>query len=570
MPARGSRAAAFQMATAGLPLVKAARDRRAEESARRESEKAPDTQPEVVWQPFPGPQSLAYNHPADELFYGGAGGSGKTDLLLGVAGTTQRRSLILRREFPRARAIIERSREIFARGVKHQEKDSFNESLHLWRLADSRTIEIGAIQREADWMKYQGQAHDLKAFDEITEFTEKQYRSINIWNRSADPTTRVRVVATGNPPTTIDGEWVIDYWAPFLDGDHPDPAEPGSLVWYVRTKTEDGDRDLEVGRTPLADVLAAIESGEDISRPTYTADNGKVLKARSRSFVPGRVEDNPVLMDRGYDEQLEALPEDLRERFRYGLFVRVVESTEFQVIPTEWVVMAQDRWVRFMGTGKGELPKTKDAIARLKELNPNAIQTSIGADPSRGGADDACAVPVYGDWVAPVYAFPAKEIRTGRDMALRIGEVREHNSTIKIDIIGIGSSPYDACVDAGWPTVPMNFGEAAKDNIGHPLKDRSGLLTFANLRAYWIWSLMERLDPQHGAALMLPPCPKLKADLCSYRRKSMDGGKVHIEGKDEIKKRLGRSPDRGEAVIYALGNVPTVESTISDGGPAIW
>lgn len=526
------------------------------QQAARGSQSGNDDGP--VWQPFPGPQTLAYYHPADELFYGGAGGSGKTDLLLGVAGTAHRRALILRREFPRARAIIERSREIFARGVASHSKDSFNESLHLWRLADNRTIEIGAIQQEKDWQKYQGQAHDLKAFDEITEFTEKQFRSINIWNRSADPDTRVRVVATGNPPTTIEGEWVIDYWAPFLDSDHPEPAEPGSLVWYVRVKTEDGDRDLEVGRTPLDEVQRAIDAGAEIPRPTYEAPNGKVLTARSRSFVPGRVEDNPVLMARGYDEQLEALPEDLRERFRYGLFVRVVESQELQVIPTDWIVQAQERWKRYMGWESKELPKTKEAIALLKQRNPNAVQTAIGADPSRGGSDDACVAPVYGDWVAPVYAFSAKHIQTGRDMALKIAEVREDNALVKIDIIGIGSSPYDACVDAGWDVKAMNYAESAKSAKGNPLKDRSGLLTFANLRAYWIWLLMERLDPQHGATLMLPPDPKLKADLASFRRKNMDGGVVKIEGKDDIKKRLGRSPDRGEAVIYALSPDPGI------------
>ena len=529
------------------------------------------SQPEVVWTPFPGPQSLAYVHPADELFYGGAGGAGKTDLLLGVAGTSQKRSLILRREFPRARAIIERSREIFARGISHHQKDSFNESLHLWRLQDGKTIEIGSVQQEKDWMKYQGQAHDLKCYDEITEFTERQYRSINIWNRTADPDIRVRTIATGNPPTTIEGEWVIDYWAPFLDSDHPEPAEPGSLVWYVRTKTVDGDIDLEVARTSLDEVRESIKSGKAIERPTFTAPNGRVLKARSRSFVPGRVEDNPVLMDRGYDEQLEALPEDLRERFRFGLFVRVVESQEFQVIPTAWVAEAQERWKRFMGWTSKDVPKTKEAIALLKTINPNAIQTTIGGDPSRGGEDDACVAPVYGDWVAPVYGFPAKQILSGRDFALKVGEVREHNSLIKIDIIGIGSSPYDACKDAGWDVVAMNFGESAKYPHGVPLNDRSGLLTFSNLRAYWIWSLMERLDPQHGATLMLPPDPKLKGDLCSYRRESMDGGVIKIEGKEKIKKRLGRSPDRGEAVIYAIAPLThLVPGRISLGAPAMW
>ena len=166
----------------------------------------------VIWQPFPNsPQEFAFHHPADELFYGGAAGSGKTDLILGLSAFAKH-SLLLRREFPRCRAIIERSREIFARNVSIHARDSYNESLHLWRLSESNTIQIGSVQYEQDWQKYQGQAHDLKCFDELTEFSEGQFRKINIWNRHPDPNVRCRIVATGNPPTTVDGEWVLDYW----------------------------------------------------------------------------------------------------------------------------------------------------------------------------------------------------------------------------------------------------------------------------------------------------------------------------------------------------------------------
>ena len=50
---------------------------------------------EQIWVPNPGPQTEAYFCKADELFYGGQAGGGKTDLGIGLALTAHTRSLIL-------------------------------------------------------------------------------------------------------------------------------------------------------------------------------------------------------------------------------------------------------------------------------------------------------------------------------------------------------------------------------------------------------------------------------------------------------------------------------------------
>ena len=54
-----------------------------------------------IWQPFPNTNNeFAYQHIADELFYGGKAGVGKSILLLLLA-RDSKSSLVLRREFPR-------------------------------------------------------------------------------------------------------------------------------------------------------------------------------------------------------------------------------------------------------------------------------------------------------------------------------------------------------------------------------------------------------------------------------------------------------------------------------------
>ena len=508
----------------------------------------------VIWQPFPNsPQEFAFHHPADELFYGGAAGSGKTDLILGLSAFAKH-SLLLRREFPRCRAIIERSREIFARNISIHAKDSYNESLHLWRLSESNTIQIGSVQYEQDWQKYQGQAHDLKCWDELTEFSEMQFRKINIWNRHPDPSVRCRIVATGNPPTTVEGEWVLDYWGAFIDPDYDgDRAEHGSLVWFVRKYIGEEDQDVEIARTPLSEVKEYMARGEMPPRPIheYTLPNGTVkqLEGRSRSFIGGKVEDNPVLMAKGYDKTLEALPIELRTRFREGNFIRIVESTDLQVIPTAWVVAAMDRWVAHMGTKSLDF-NNAISIYRTKNQVPN--MSAMGVDPSRGGDDETAIAVRFADWIAPLHLTKGKYVEDGDAVRDIIHNLRIGNPQINIDVVGVGSSPYDSCKKMGWSVIAINGGATACDRNGKPLTDRTGLLRFRDINAMLAWKLMEALDPQYNPTLMLPPDPKLKAELCSIRRASIDGGVVSIESKKEVKKRLGRSPDRADAVKYAL------------------
>ena len=133
-----------------------------------------------LWIPNPGPQIDAYYNEADELFYGGQAGGGKTDLIMGLALNEHNRSLILRRTNKEAEKLPERMEEI----VGHT--DGLNRSTGSWKMSD-RIIDMGGCQLEADKQKRKGIPHDLKAFDEVSDFSETQYTFICAWNRSADP-----------------------------------------------------------------------------------------------------------------------------------------------------------------------------------------------------------------------------------------------------------------------------------------------------------------------------------------------------------------------------------------------
>jgi hypothetical protein len=425
--------------------------------------------------------------------------------VLGLALTQHTKSIVFRREYPQLKDLISRSREIVG------PHGTYNGQAHIWTL-DHCSLEFGAVQYERDVQRYMGRPHDLKAFDEITHFTESQFRFLKGWARTTARNQRVRVVATGNPPTDAEGAWVVRYWAPWLDPTHPKPAKPGELRWFTTIKGKDVE----------------VDGGEPFEH------EGELITPRSRTFIPAKLADNPALMATEYGATLQSLPEPLRTQLLYGDFGLTLDDDPWQVIPTDWIFAAQERWAA--------TPKPEDALS------------AIGVDVARGGRDETVISPVFGSWFGSLICVPGKQTPDGPSVAA-LAMQHAHGAPIFIDVVGVGSSPYDSIRSADHPVHPVNGGSSAPETA----KDRSGRLRPANLRAWLWWSLREALDPEHGAGLCLPPDRMLLADLAAPRFKVV-GDKLRVESKEDIIKRLGRSPDRGDAVTYAWHGIGSVAS----------
>lgn len=451
-----------------------------------------------VWTPLPGPQTDAVNSPADVIGYGGAAGGGKSDMLLGVAMTAHERAIIFRRHFTDLVDLVERGDAIldgdatFVWGTKRR-----------WELPDGRLIELGAVEHEKDKYKYRGRPHDLIGIDEAADFSESIFRFLSGWLRTTNPQQRTRVILTFNPPTTPEGEWIVRYFAPWLDTQHPNPAQPGELRYFVRID----DADVEV------------PNGEPYKR------DGVTYQPQSRTFIKARVEDNPYLMATDYVTQLESLPEPLRSQLRYGDFSIGTSDDPWQCIPTAWVLEAQER-------GR-------------KGVRPPLALRAVGVDVARGGGDNTAIAPLYGTWFDELLVYPGAETLNGAitaDYVLRV--LDGSDAPVYIDSIGYGASALDHLAPLHERTVSVNNSSKSSRT------DKSGKYGFTNLRAESYWKLREALDPASGEDIALPPSRQLRVDLCAPRYK-IQGGKIALESKDDIKKRIGRSPDYGDAVVLA-------------------
>lgn len=457
----------------------------------------------MKWLPNSGPQSDAYFHPADVLLYGGQGGGGKSDLGLGLAFTAHRRSLILRRKYANLGSMTERAIDI------NGSRDGFNGSPPpLLRTGDGRYIQFAGNQHLGDEQDWQGQPFDLKVFDEATQFLELQVRFHIGWIRTTLAGQRCRALLATNPPVDADGDWIIGMFRPWLDVTHPKPAKHGELRWYV---TAPDGSDFEV------------EGPEPVQLP---GANEPAIPM-SRSFIPAALKDNPYLINTGYQAKLDGLPEPIRSAVRDGNFMAARADADYQVIPTQWIIEAQGRW--------------------KPDGHKGQMMTAIGLDIG-AGRDETVAAPRFGPWYAPLECVTGEAARDPAHAAGMIIRLRKDNCGIVVDVGGgFGGPALLLFKENGIPCIPFN---GANSSLA---KTKDGKLGFVNKRAEAWWKFREELDPgqQGGSAIALPPDPQLRSDLAAPTWKLTTRG-IQIESKDDIKKRIGRSPDRGDAAVMAM------------------
>lgn len=446
---------------------------------------------------------IAVSHPNSLYITEGFIVTHNSALIIGLALTAHQRSLILRRTNKEARGFVEEIANVLGT------RDGFNGQDDIWRLPDGRTIEIGGCQLEDDKQKYKGRAHDLKAFDELADFTESQYEFICTWNRSTVPGQRCRVVATGNPPTTAEGLWVIRRWAAWLDPSHPNPAKPGELRWY--TNGPDG-REIEVDGPGPHEI------------------NGEWVTARSRTFIPAKLSDNPDLVRTNYAAVLAALPEELRAAYRDGRFDLGLKDQPFQAIPTAWI---------------------KASMARWTERPPASVpMCAIAVDCSGGGEDPMVIARRHDGWYDKLIEIPGKDIPAERAGSYAGGMVIAHRRDNALVIVDMGGG-YGGPLYEHLSDNQINV-TGYKGGAGGTGRTRDGQLEFYNARSAAIWRFREALDPDQpgGAKIILPPDNELLAEL-SAPSFEVKGKKIQVESKESVCKRIGRSTNKADAVVMA-------------------
>jgi hypothetical protein len=343
--------------------------------------------------------------------------------------------------------------------------------------------------------------------DEAAQVPEVQVRMLLGWLRTDIPGQRCRMVLGSNPPLNPVGDWLITYFAPWLDPKHHMPAQEGELRYFLPNEDGMGDR----------------ECGPD----DFIMMHDVIVKPQSRTFISSKFTDNPYYDKEAYAKSLAGLPDSARNILISGNFMLERSDDAYQAIPTDWVRQAQARWTSVPPVG--------------------VPMCAIGVDVAQGGVDRTVLARRHDGWYAPLLTFPGKDTPDGKTVAGLVITHRRNEAKPIVDIGGgWGGDAYAALRENGIDACSYM---GVKSSLQRT-KDQT--LKFFNVRSEAYWRFREALDPsqEQGSTIMLPNDAELVADLCAPSYEVGSGG-IKIEAKDKVCDRLGRSTDKGDAVVMA-------------------
>jgi hypothetical protein len=208
-------------------------------------------------------------------------------------------------------------------------------------------------------------------------------------------------------------------------------------------------------------------------------------------------------------------------------------DAEDGLIPLSWVRAANARWHAWRDSGSPEVGGRR----------------IIGVDVARYGEDATVLALREGDVIRELQVH--HKLDTTQTTALVEAQLDFPASRAVVDVIGVGAGVVDQLRSRGRPVEAFNASQRTNR------RDVTGSWKFPSVRSAAWWNLRELLDPARGATLALPDDDDLAAELTAPKWRIGTGNTLVVEAKDDMKKRLGRSPDRADAVCMACWTNPT-------------
>ncbi len=221
----------------------------------------------------------------------------------------------------------------------------------------------------------------------------------------------------------------------------------------------------------------------------------------------------PLLIGEKYVEEKRRKWGEKNPLFISKILGKFPENASDGLIPMSWILAAQQR-----------------------TLNPS-LPNQLGVDVGAGG-DKNVVAHRRGGFVRIIRRDqePDTMVSCGN---LLLDLKNTGAEVAKVDYIGIGRGMVDRAKEQGKPVIGINVATSPRETEG-----------YLNLRAEGYWGLRERF--QIGDIDIDENDDDLAAQLVELRFKPTSSGKIQIESKDDMKKRLGHSPDDADALMLSF------------------
>ena len=259
-----------------------------------------------------------------------------------------------------------------------------------------------------------------------------------------------------------------------------------------------------------------VMTGNPTESSGYFYDSHTLLIDR---FWTLRVSSEEVPRARGHIEDvIQRFGADSNE-YRVRVLGEFPKAGPDSLIPMEWVEAAVSR-----------------------DVAPMKVLPVWGLDPARGGDRSALCKRKGNTVMEPVKVFNQKDTMTLCGLIIREWdntEIDERPHEICVDVIGIGAGVVDRLSELGLPVRGVNVGESAS------IDD-----TFMRLRDQLHWKLREWFEARN---CKIPNDRGLISELTVTKYRVLSSGRVQVESKDDMKKRLaGKSPDLADALMLTF------------------
>lgn len=229
----------------------------------------------------------------------------------------------------------------------------------------------------------------------------------------------------------------------------------------------------------------------------------------------------------------------------------------------DWIIFYE---VMFPDNGAedGLIPRAWIQLA-INQAGCEGDHKQTGLDPARFGRDKTIYIYRKGGKVERI--DQTEKMDTMEVSGWTRGKLEQDRPDVHCtDVVGLGAGIHDRLEEmqdeldepekTDWSDcelIPVNVGESPTD--------ADSKKKFHNLRAQIFWFLRTQFKPDDKGHSMIsiPDDPELKKQLEEIRYRYSSEKKIKIEAKDEMKKRLGVSPDKADALALAFWNYEEVE-----------